>query len=288
MTSPDTLLLLSGGIDSAYCMWWALSQGRALHVHHVHLKNHEGRLQYEARAVEGILNWMREQGLTSFRYTESSFDYGSIRWIVKDHCVWAFFIGIILAGPQNKGIKRVIRPDHFDSLPTGPDGPGMQRAHRRYREISWQIHERDDIIWEHPIQHLTKAQVIRSMPPGLLELCWWCRRPTVSGEPCHRCYTCRLVDRALERGRDPLLEAKVLRRFKCKYSKEWYEAGDVYRHPDSQRMEYLASREPPIVEWPPGDEAPTGPKHIGGGWYELPDGRRIKGKNAALAALQEG
>ena len=107
MTSPDTLLLLSGGIDSAYCMWWALSQGRALHVHHVHLKNHEGRLQYEARAVEGILNWMREQVLTNFRYTESSFDYGSIRWIVKDHCVWAFFIGIILADPQNKDKKTI-------------------------------------------------------------------------------------------------------------------------------------------------------------------------------------
>lgn len=26
-------------------------------------------------------------------------------------------------------------------------------------------------------------------------------------------------------------------------------------------------------------------KHVGGGWWELPDGRRVKGKEAALAAI---
>src|SRR5690554_3535253 len=247
MASPDTLLLLSGGIDSAYCMWWALSQGRALHVHHVHLRNWEGRLEHEVKATKRILGWMRQQGLTNFRYTESAFDYGTIRYVVRDHNIWALMTGIILADPRNRGITRVIRTDHYDSDAGGPDSPAMRRAHRRYRNISFEVCERG-VIWEHPIQHMKKAEVVWAMPPGLLELCWWCRRPTVSGEPCHRCYTCRLVDRALERGRGPLFEAKVLRRFKCKYSKEWYEAGDAYHHPDAQRMEYLASREPPIVE----------------------------------------
>ena len=30
------------------------------------------------------------------------------------------------------------------------------------------------------------------------------------------------------------------------------------------------------------------PKHVGGGMYELPDGRRIKGKEAAEQAMSEG
>ena len=30
------------------------------------------------------------------------------------------------------------------------------------------------------------------------------------------------------------------------------------------------------------------PKHIGGGWYELPGGERIQGKDAAVEALNGG
>lgn len=33
---------------------------------------------------------------------------------------------------------------------------------------------------------------------------------------------------------------------------------------------------------------PAEPQHTGGGWYTLPDGRRVKGKAAALAAMGEG
>lgn len=303
---PDTLLLLSGGIDSAFCMWRALSEGRSLHVHHVHLTNHEGRVQYEAQAVERILKWMRGRGLTRFRCTESSFDYGSTRYVVKDHNIWALWIGILLADPRNRGIRRVIRPDHWDSLPGGPDCAGMRRAHRRYERISWEVCERDDIEWEHPIQHMRKAEVVQAMPPDLLELCWYCRRPTPGGRPCHRCYTCSLVDAALKEGRN-MYEALVIARFKDKYTKRVYQPGDIYRHRSEARMVELASLEVPRIEWPPkaekpagivdespadagaGEqiEAPPGPKHVGGGWYELPDGTRVRGKEAAFASMQE-
>lgn len=195
--APDTLLLLSGGIDSAFCMWKALSEGRSLHVHHVRLTNHERRLHYEAQAVQDILEWMRGQGLSNFRFTESSFDYGTLRYIVKDHCIWGLMIGIILANPRNKGVTKVIRTDHADSLPSGPNGIGMQKAHRRYRNIAWEACERDDIEWEHPIGHMTKAEVIRATPPDLLNLCWWCRTPK-NGKACQCCYTCRQVDPVLQ------------------------------------------------------------------------------------------
>src|SRR5690606_37600278 len=139
MTNPDTLLLLSGGIDSAYCMWRLLSEGRALHVHHVHLKNHEGRLEYEAQATKRILSWMRGRGLTSFTYTESAWDYGTLRFIVKDAHLWAFVIGVILADPANRAVQHVIVPRHWDAFPTGPSGPGPARTDRVYREIPRQV-----------------------------------------------------------------------------------------------------------------------------------------------------
>ena len=255
---PDTLLLLSGGLDSAYCMWRALSDGRALRVHHVHLENREGRLHYEAEAVKRILDWMRSQGLDQFVYTESSFGYGDIRKLVRDHCIWAQWIGIIASGEP--WIERVIRPDHYDSTPGGPDGFEMRRAERRYRKISWEICERE-LIWEHPIQHMTKAEVIRAMPRDLIDQCWWCRWPTKSGQRCHKCYTCRLVDAGLE-GLVPMFEAKVIHRFRCRLTKRWFNPGDTYRHPSEARMIELATLPVPRIEWPPKVEARIGESEI--------------------------
>ena len=86
-----------------------------------------------------------------------------------------------------------------------------------------------------------------------------------------------------------MYEARVLLRFKCKYSRRIYEPGDIYRHESEARMEELASRVPPRIEWPPRYEAPEiagEPRHVGGGWYELPDGRRVRGLEAAVAALR--
>jgi len=63
-------------------------------------------------------------------------------------------------------------------------------------------------------------------------------------------------------------------------------------------MEFLASLSVPRVEWPPksepsvdvdAEQAETSdvePKHVGGGWYELPNGERVRGKQAALDAMK--
>lgn len=284
-----------------------------MHVHHVHLKNREGRLDYEAEAVQRILNWMRSHGFTNFTYSESAFDYGTVHYLVRDHCIWALWIGILLANPSLRHIRHVIRPNHYDSAPAGPDSAEMRRAHRRYRNISYEVCERE-LVFEHPIQHMWKAEVIWAMPPDLLRLCWYCRRPTSDGQPCHRCYTCRLVDTALREVNGTMYEARVIHPFKCKLTKRYFSPGDIYRHPNEARMIELASLAIPRIEWPPKTGtamAPQGetesavqqtseaaivsaadteprqePKHLGGGWYELPDGTRVRGREIALAALR--
>ncbi len=43
--------------------------------------------------------------------------------------------------------------------------------------------------------------------------------------------------------------------------------------------------DPVIVERPPFEDAV---KHVGGGWYELPNGERISGKEAAQAVYERG
>src|SRR5690606_5383921 len=104
----------------------------------------------------------------------------------------------------------------------------------------------------------------------------------------HKCHTCKLVDAAVKGGVGTVYEAKVLHPFRCKYDRRRYDAGDIYRHPKRERMEFLAAQHPPRVEWPPKHGKPAEPRHVGGGWYELADGRRVRGKEAALASMREG
>lgn len=74
----------------------------------------------------------------------------------------------------------------------------------------------------------------------------------------------------------------VIAKFKDKYTKEIYEIGREIELTDEKRIADLQKRkliseaiEEPIAE----------PKHVGGGYYELPDGTRIKGKQAAIEAM---
>ena len=81
---------------------------------------------------------------------------------------------------------------------------------------------------------------------------------------------------------------KVIKRFKEKYENDKiYEKGDPYTYEDEERIAFLIEKgylqkrnNPTKVE--------EKLKHTGGGWYELPNGEKIKGKEAALKALESG
>jgi hypothetical protein len=104
----------------------------------------------------------------------------------------------------------------------------------------------------------------------------------------------------------------VIKRFRDKYTKELYKVGEIYETNSLDRAKYLQKKaalgdqiaEPeipeqstkvheeaqeldsePARELEPEPEPEPQLKHIGGGWYELPGGERIKGKEAALNAL---
>ena len=84
---------------------------------------------------------------------------------------------------------------------------------------------------------------------------------------------------------------KVIARFVDKYSGERYEKGDSYTHDDEDRIAFLIKKgflEEKSNESPKStDEI----KHVGGGWYELPNGEKVKGKEEAqkvMAKLESG
>lgn len=195
------LLMLSGGIDSTYCMYQALSSGRSLAVHHIHLVNREGRSDAERRAVQQILRWFRRKGLTNFTYTESTFDYGSIRHIAKDYSVYSLMIGILLQDPRNRDISSFIHPRHSDAFNLRR-GQTFESASRRANAVLTGVSKlvaNRDVRMELPIVEMTKKQVIEACPPDLLRLTWYCRRPRKAGSvfyPCNACFTCKQVNAA--------------------------------------------------------------------------------------------
>lgn len=74
--------------------------------------------------------------------------------------------------------------------------------------------------------------------------------------------------------------AKVISGFKCPYTKKVYHFGDEYDGNYLEEMQKKGYVEKSVVT----EEKPEWPKHIGGGVYQLSNGDKVKGKEAAIAA----
>lgn len=89
------------------------------------------------------------------------------------------------------------------------------------------------------------------------------------------------------------MKYRVIKPFTCKLDMKVRRVGDIYETDDPERAKFLQSKgylgamiEPPVK---PEQKVPgQGPKHVGGGWYELPSGERVKGKEEAIAAMGGG
>lgn len=201
MAKTRALLMLSGGIDSTYCMYQALSAGRKLVVHHVDLRTKEGRADAENRAVNQILRWFRAKGLTGFEYSSSTIDYSTFQHIPRDYFSYSYMAGMILANPRHRDVKSLIHARHKDAFNLRA-GQTFESASRRANGALTGIPKLitgRDIKIELPIEHLLKKEVIAACPPDLLRLTWHCRRPRKSGAvfyPCHSCFTCVQVNTA--------------------------------------------------------------------------------------------
>lgn len=204
MVQPPALLMLSGGIDSAFCMWQALSKGRRLHVHHINLDTAEGRLVVEKRATQRILEWHRARGLSNFTYTESTIRLSRALRTPYDRTWYATMAGVVFM--TERGLRHMIHPRHKDGLYVRAGQSVEAKARQADREISGHIQlvtGRRPVI-EMPMLELTKAEIIQQMPRDLLSRTWYCRRPKgggINALSCHRshmpqarwCPACRQV-----------------------------------------------------------------------------------------------
>ena len=65
---PKAIIQLSGGLDSAYCLydWLKNNPDDFIVVHHINMINHEGRAKVEQKAVYDILGWLDKNGLNKY------------------------------------------------------------------------------------------------------------------------------------------------------------------------------------------------------------------------------
>jgi 7-cyano-7-deazaguanine synthase in queuosine biosynthesis len=186
---PTHFISLSGGIDSTHCMYKLLKEGVHVLSHHIHLKNREGRVTYESRAVKAILEWFLEKRLYNFIHTETTFDYGKNLYIIRDTRIIACSNGVILADPKYKAVKTIIICASKTDAGTRLEeilNPGT-------RKIITEIVSGREFDWVFPNKDLTKHEVMAELPPDLLELCWYCRKPR-NGQVCNKCHTCKIVN----------------------------------------------------------------------------------------------
>lgn len=88
-----------------------------------------------------------------------------------------------------------------------------------------------------------------------------------------------------------MFESNVVRAFRCKESKEHYAIGDTYRHEKAARVSHLMKegflQQKDLKEEPKEENTSLELEHIGGGYYKLPNGDKVQGKEAAQKALEE-
>ncbi len=196
MAAIDTILPLSGGLDSTYCMYKYLKENpdKTLLVHHVKMRNYEGRLKCELTAVNAILNWFKKNNMQNFKYIESGFDYGDIKYVNHDVVTIGYVTGTILRHPKKRTVKTVISPTCLEeSKGYGSPTSALTLRHKRKLDIINIAADRNDIKLSYPILDVAKGDIKNLLPKELYSLCWYCRKPDANGNSCGRCHTCKRV-----------------------------------------------------------------------------------------------
>ncbi len=170
----DTIINLSGGVDSTYLLYEYLSKGKNLVVHHCNMINGEGRYLVEKSATRKVLNWLEENNLSTFKYYETVFDYGNLPYILKDIEVIAVFTSTLLRAPIFHHIKEIAVSANSSDESNNPNDISVVNRKAIIDTLKPPFVEAELTF---PVIHISKEEMVRTLPKDLLQLTWFCRRP---------------------------------------------------------------------------------------------------------------
>ncbi|MBP9738614.1 7-cyano-7-deazaguanine synthase [Candidatus Saccharibacteria bacterium] len=202
-----TVVMFSGGIDSAAALWHVLhrpDEYGQVHVHHIHIKNLEARWKAEAMAVKDVLDYMREHAPTDFTYSQSTIEvphFGN-RFMYDVEAISVLSGYMTSRDPLITKVVIAATKTDFEH--------GAQEAVARAKKIHNAFHPEEEDhsarVKEYPHRDLSKKEVYKTVPPELAALTWSCRTPHYSdGKPveCGRCKTCKIEMQGIERPKSP-------------------------------------------------------------------------------------
>lgn len=188
----DTLINISGGIDSVYIAyeWLKNNKKDKILLHHINLISREGIIRHkvEKRAVNEVLNYFNNNGMNNYKYIESVFDYHKFGYTVRDVDIVMFMSGVLLHSKQCKSIKKILVPNNANDFTRAQYDDLNIKRFNIFRSISPR-----NVEFLFPIKHLTKAEIIELLPKELFKMCWFCRKPLEDMTPCKKCRTCKEV-----------------------------------------------------------------------------------------------
>ncbi len=85
------------------------------------------------------------------------------------------------------------------------------------------------------------------------------------------------------------MKAKVIKDFHDNETNKFHKKGHSYSHSDEGRIDFLISKGflTEKSKQPPKQDENEFPNHVGGGYYELSNGEKIKGKKEAQKEQDE-
>ncbi len=188
------MINLSGGVDSVYAAYDALKRGEEVLLHHCVLKSRTNRWQQEKKSVNHALNYFSKVGLNTYTYVETSFDYGKITYLIYDVELIGFLTGLVLRNPKYKNVSRVIVSVNAND----PSARDVNTPRRVKANALTDILMDKQVKFEYPYIEISKADMIKSLPPDLVAGLWWCRTPR-GGNKCGRCKPCREINTIVKR-----------------------------------------------------------------------------------------
>lgn len=197
------LIMWSGGIDSTYTLAKMLKEtDNEIHAHHIHINNAEGRMIAESEAIRALMPKL--QAIRPFDACTSGSDFSHVAAMPYDNPIILFHAGVVARGlGMRAGTKAVDKWTIGTCLEEGHNQerwnvtigafhagyysqPELNRPPAPEFELLPLVSKREEMLY------LDKL--------GLLDVCWYCRRPQmIDGEliECNQCKTCHEVKKEL-------------------------------------------------------------------------------------------
>lgn len=219
----SVLINFSGGLDSLYILLNTLSSTtEKVILHHCKISNLEGRRDAEYNSVHAIVSELETLYPDRIKYIETSFDCLKTGYVVRDIEIIAFMNGIILRNPDYKDISKILVSANAHDESNDPNESSVVRR-REILDIIGPSKSESKLL-SFPMLHMTKKEIIDSIPESFLEKSWYCRKPIGFDENnkivspigdtakywknCKQCKTCIQVLDAV--GKDHFLYNKTL------------------------------------------------------------------------------